>query len=185
MKHIYQQYFSKLYNGVVAQLKEVFKQIDKVLTPEMQYHKALVESFKNCYAPGPDGKAELRSDLNTVTIVSSNSAVLDEIRRDILLDTGAMGNSVDAAKTKLRNLRPASGNTYVQGITGATQRVTREGILDLEAQNGTTVALDGTMDVPGSSYDLISVGVLDDAGLITTFANRQGKKKGGNQIKHM
>ena len=37
------------------------------------------------------------------------------------------------------------------------------------------MALDGTMDIPGSSYDLISVGVLDDAGLITTFANRRGE----------
>ena len=85
---------------------EKFGQVINKIT---QNHKALVDSFKKCYAPGDNGRAVVRvCSSNLVTVMTSNSAVLDQVRRDILLDTGAMGHSVDVKKTKLRNLRPAS-----------------------------------------------------------------------------
>ena len=91
VKRVYKQYYSKLYNKVVAEIKEVCS----TMTPAMKCHQALIDSFKNCYIPGSNGNAELhRSDTNIATILSTNSSVLNQVRRDILLDTGAMGNSV-------------------------------------------------------------------------------------------
>ena len=64
---MYQQYYSKIYNKVVAQLKEAYTTMSKIMTPAMKCHEALVSSFKSCYMPGPRGNAELRqSDVNTI-----------------------------------------------------------------------------------------------------------------------
>ena len=94
--------------------------------------------------------------------------------RDVLLDSGAQVMSVDGAETTLTKIGPMSSPTCVSGVNGDMVPVTKQGVWSLKTANGHHMKFPKTLDLRGSSYDLLSVGILDDAGLEVRFAGGRG-----------
>jgi hypothetical protein len=98
--------------------------------------------------------------------------------RDTVLDSGAMVNSVDAIKTALATSEKVEQVTLVSGVHGDVKEITHKGRWDVPTENPqVTLSLNDTLDIPGSIYDLVAVGLLDDAGLTTVFRGGQGVVK--------
>ena len=113
--------------------------------------------------------------LPTFKCLSAIPVQVQQAKRDILLDSGAQVMSADGAKTTLRDCKKLTRDTFISGIHGDLQPVLEEGTWDLSTQQpNTELSFNNTLNLPGSSYDLISVGMLDDAGLETKFSNGKG-----------
>ena len=82
--------------------------------------------------------------------------------------------SVDGEKTPLTNKLKVSVPTFISGVNGDLKPVRQQGTWALKTQNGDAMKLTKTLDLKGSTYDLLSVGLLDDAGLEVTFAGGKG-----------
>ena len=109
-----------------------------------------------------------------VTVRDQNISRAQHLNRDALLDSGAQVMSVDGEKTPLTNKLGVSVPTFISGVNGDLKPVQQQGTWELKTQNGDTMKLTKTLDLKGSTYDLLSVGLLDDAGLEVTFAGGKG-----------
>ena len=95
-----------------------------------------------------------------------------------VLDSGAMRNSGDASRTASgRNSRiPLKERLRVRGVHGNEKPVIHEYDMRIpSATEGQDIKLSKTLDIPGSSHDLVSVGQLDDLGFTTIFKNQEGR----------
>ena len=109
-----------------------------------------------------------------VTVRDQNVTRAQHLTRDALLDSGAQVMSVDGEKTPLTNKMKVSVPTFISGVNGDLKPVRQQGTWALQTQNGDAMKLTKTLDLKGSTYDLLSVGLLDDAGLEVTFAGGKG-----------
>ena len=112
--------------------------------------------------------------LPSVVMVQGEADVAEQ---SAVLDSVAMGHSVNGLTTELSNRRPMSQPTYVMGVTGATKPIRECGDWKLplpECDWKAEMLLRNTMNIEGSKHNLISVGLLDEAGFVTTFSDGMG-----------
>ena len=131
---------------------------------------------------------ELRSKTVDKDIAATHKALVAEIRSmaqnaactDVIIDSGAMRHSGDLsnmpADASVDKVEPVKENLVVSGLYGAAKRVRKQfSMLIPAAVQGAEVKLANAIDIAGSSNALVSVGVLDDSGYSTTFANGEVK----------
>ena len=97
---------------------------------------------------------------------------------DAVLDSGAMCHSGDASKDEdaRRSRKELTEVLTVKGVTDGSKEVTHDFTMQVpSAVKGQDIALSKALDIPGTGHDLVSVGLLDDQGLTTTFRNGEGR----------
>ena len=97
---------------------------------------------------------------------------------DPVLDSGAMCHSGDASKDEeaRRSRQELKEQLTVKGVTDGSKEVTHDYTMRVpSAVKGQDIALSKALDIPGTSHNLVAVGLLDDQGLTTTFKNGEGR----------
>ena len=95
----------------------------------------------------------------------------------VVLDSGAMRDSGDAVKDNQQHTRvKLKEKLHVVGVNGTTKEVAHEYTMKVPgAIKGKHVKLTKSIDIPGTGHNLVSVGMLDDAGCKTVFEKGEGK----------
>jgi hypothetical protein len=91
----------------------------------------------------------------------------------VIMDSGAMRHSGDSENSDNKDSREELDDPLVvKGVNGTVKEVTHQFTLPVpSAVKGKKVMLSKAIDIPGTGHDLVSVGLLDDAGLRTVFEN--------------
>ena len=95
-----------------------------------------------------------------------------------VLDSAAMRHSGDASKTDFgtQSRSKMEEQLSVRGVHGDSKPVTDHFQLKVpSAATGKDVVLTKAIDIPGTAHNLVSVGLLDDAGFTTVFKDGEGK----------
>ena len=107
-----------------------------------------------------------------------NSLNVTTFTRSTILDTGAMMNSGDASQSKetVDTRTPLEEQLSVRGVHGDATPVTHQFDLTIPSAVGDKkIVLSKAIDIPGTNHNLVSVGLLDDAGCTTVFKDGKGQ----------
>ena len=113
---------------------------------------------------------------NAVDLVSQNNQLSGD--NQYILDSGAMRNSGSAKSHPgaEASLEPLSKKLLVRGVHNQTSVITHGFTMSVPSSTpGLDLEFEETINIPNSSYNLISVGLLDDAGCTTVFKDGVGK----------